>query len=130
MDPHVSVGQVTALEPVMLLPRVRFDVVVRLALLGRHERIDAQAALRAGFVSEVVPGEQLCDRALELAGQIASNSPAAVRRSRAALIDWENHVLADVLDRGWNSIREHWEHPDAKEGPASFLERREPNWTD
>jgi enoyl-CoA hydratase/carnithine racemase len=130
MDPHVSVGQVTALEPVMLLARARFDAVVRMALLGRHERLDAQAALHAGLVSEVVAGGRLLDRALELGGAIAANSPAAVRRSRAAILDWEDSTLSEVLDRGWNLIREHWSHPDAQEGPAAFLEHREPEWTD
>jgi enoyl-CoA hydratase/carnithine racemase len=130
MDPHVSVGQVTALEPVMLLARARFDAVVRMALLGRSERLGAEAALHAGLVSEVVAADQLLDRALELAGGIAANSPAAVRRSRAVIIDWEDSASSEILDRGWDSVREHWSHPDAKEGPTAFLERRQPEWVD
>jgi enoyl-CoA hydratase/carnithine racemase len=128
IDPHVSVGQVTALEPLQLALRVRQDVLVRMALLGRHERLDAGRALDAGLISEVVPHEQLLDRALELAGQIASNSPAAVRLSRQALRSLETEILEASMERGWDLIRSHWKHPDAAEGPRAFEERREPNW--
>ncbi|MFB4308198.1 enoyl-CoA hydratase/isomerase family protein [Actinomadura sp. GTD37] len=128
LDPHVTMGQVTALEPVMLALRARFDAITRMALLGRSERLGAAAAKEAGLVSEVVPDGVLLDRALELARLIAANSPAAVRRSRKALVDVEETLLRAVMDRGWDSIRAHWAHPDATEGPAAFLERRVPVW--
>ena len=130
LDPHVSVGQVTALEPLTLALRARFDSLVRLALLGRHERLDANAAQAAGLVSEVVPHEQLLPRALELAEQIASNSPAAVRKSRQAIRALHERLLEPALDEGWELIKSHWEHPDALEGPAAFSERRAPEWAD
>lgn len=130
IDPHVSVGQVTALEPLMLATRMRFDIVTRMALLGRHERITARQALSYGLVSEVVPLEVLLDRARELASQIASNSPAAVARSRRALVEFERGISGAVMDAGWASIQEHWAHADATEGPAAFLEKREPVWQD
>lgn len=129
LDPHVTMGQVTALEPVTLALRARFDVIARMALLGRSERLGAAAAREAGLVSEVVSDEALLDRALELARMIAANSPAAVRRSRKVLVDLEETLLRPIMDRGWDSIRAHWAHPDATEGPTAFLERRPPVWS-
>lgn len=128
LDPHVSMGQVSALEPVTLAVRARFDVISRMVLLGRAERLDAAAAQAAGLVSEVVPGDRLMDRAMELARAIAANSPSAVRRTRRVLVDLEETLLRAVMDRGWDTVREQWAHPDAAEGPAAFLERRPPVW--
>src|SRR5205807_2647156 len=58
LDPHVSVGQVSALEPIGLVRRVPFEVVMRMALMGREERLDADTALRCGLVSEVVADDR------------------------------------------------------------------------
>jgi enoyl-CoA hydratase/carnithine racemase len=130
LDPHVSVGQVTALEPLPLLLRARRDAVVRLALLGRHERLDAERARDAGLVSEVVPHGRLMERAMELGRQIAANSPTAVALSRRALRSFEQELLDASMERGWRLIRSHWHHPDATEGPRAFVERRDPKWAE
>jgi enoyl-CoA hydratase/carnithine racemase len=128
LDPHVTVGQVTALEPLTLLPRARFDAIARMALIGASERLDARRALDAGLVSEIVPDADLLPHALELAGRIAANSPRAVRETRRVLRLLEEHMLSGLLDDGWAAIRDHWGHPDATEGPAAFIEKREPRW--
>ena len=130
VDPHVSVGQVSALEPLTLRLRMRPDVLARMALIGRREKLTADRALEAGLVSEVVAGAELLARARALADQIAENSPAAVRRTRAVLRDLEERLLGDALEDGWAEIRAHWDHPDSKEGPAAFMEKREPRWTE
>jgi enoyl-CoA hydratase/carnithine racemase len=114
VDPHVSVGQVTALEPLTLRLRMRPDVLARMALLGRHERLSARAALDAGLVSEVVEPDALLPRARELATQVAGNSPAATARSRRVLRELERDLIGGRLEAGWAEIRAHWDHPDAK----------------
>src|SRR5260221_6860948 len=60
LDPYVTVGRVSALEPSTLLLRARQTAVVRMALLGSSERLTASQALGAGLVSEVVPHDELC----------------------------------------------------------------------
>lgn len=128
LDPHVTMGQVTALEPLTLRLRMRPDALMRLALLGRDERLDAAAAREAGLVSEVVAPDALHDRALTLARHVEAGSPAAIRASRAALRRFEDELLDHHLQAGWEAIVAHWSHPDAKEGPAAFSERRAPRW--
>jgi enoyl-CoA hydratase/carnithine racemase len=130
LDPHVSVGHVSALEPLTLFFRARRDVLARLALLGAGEQLGAEEARDAGLVSEVVPAERLLARSVELAERVAANSPTAVRRTRRVLREFQECLLGDALDTGWRMIRDHWEHPDALEGPAAFLERREPRWVE
>ena len=43
LDPHVSIGQVSAFEVITLLRKIPAEAVFRMALLGRHERIDRRA---------------------------------------------------------------------------------------
>jgi enoyl-CoA hydratase/carnithine racemase len=128
LDPHVSMGQVTALEPLTLRLRMRPDALMRMALLGRDERLDADAARAAGLVSEVVAPQELLDRARTLAERVAAGSPAAIRASRAALRRFEDELLERHLQAGWEAIVAHWSHPDAAEGPAAFQQRRAPRW--
>ena len=78
LDPHVSVGQVTAIESIGLARKMPFEAVMRMALLGRHERMSAARAYELGMVSQVVdPPDQLRAAAQELAEAIARNSPSA-----------------------------------------------------
>jgi enoyl-CoA hydratase/carnithine racemase len=130
VDPHVSVGQVSALEPISLALRVPVPRLLRLALLGRGERLTAEDALAIGLVTEVVAPERLAARAAELANMIAANSPAAVAASRHALRSLERHLLHDAMEEGWAAVQRHWAHPDAAEGPDAFAARREPIWRD
>ncbi len=58
-DPHVGVGQVSGIEAPSLGLRVPLGMLARMVLLGRHERWDADQALRLGLVSEVLPRDQL-----------------------------------------------------------------------
>ncbi|MEJ6512346.1 MAG: enoyl-CoA hydratase/isomerase family protein, partial [Acidimicrobiales bacterium] len=54
LDPHVSIGQVTAVEAIGLLRKMPFEAVMRMALTGRYERMSAQRAYELGMISEVV----------------------------------------------------------------------------
>ena len=128
LDPHVNAGQVSALEPVTLLPRVRADVVRRMALLGSAERLDAVAAERAGLVSEVVEPDALAERAAALAAAVVRGSPTAVAASRAVLRAAEERLVRSSLEQGWDRLRAHWGHPDALEGPRAWSEKRDPVW--
>lgn len=86
VDPHVSIGQVSAYETIALARKAPTEAIMRLALVGRHERVDARRAYRLGIVSQVVdPPSALRDEAQSLAEVIAANSPAALRATKRAL---------------------------------------------
>jgi len=88
VDPHVSLGQVTAVEAIGLARRAPFEAVMRMSLVGRHERVSAPRALALGLISEIVdPAEQLHQRAQELGELIASNLDESVLATRRALWD-------------------------------------------
>jgi enoyl-CoA hydratase/carnithine racemase len=128
-DPHVSVGQVTAIELIGLAKKMPFEAVMRMALVGRHERLTAQRAYELGMVSEVVdPPERLRDAAQELAEKIARNSPAAMAATKRALHAALELGLTDACKVGAQHLVSLWGHPDQTEGPRAFVEKREPRW--
>ena len=98
LDPHVTVGQVSAFETIGLARRAAFGPVARLALTGVHERVTAQEARRFGWVSEVVPPDELHPAAQRLGEQIARNDRAAVAATKAAL--WRSLEAVLTLARG------------------------------
>jgi len=130
-DPHVSVGQVVALEAIGLLRKMPVEAVMRMAFVGKHERMSAQRAYELGMVSEVVdPPERLREAAQELAERVARNSPAAMRATKRALWAALEHGLTDASRVGAGHLISMWGHPDQEEGPRAFAERREPEWAE
>ena len=130
-DPHVSVGQVVSLEAIGLLRKMPFEAVMRMALVGRHERMSAQRAYELGMISQIVdPPEQLREAAQALAETIASNSPAAMAASKRALWRALELGLTDACKAGALDLVSMWGHPDQAEGPAAFAEKREAQWAD
>lgn len=93
-DPHVTYGMAAVYEPIKMAQRMPLGEVLRLTLLGAHERMTAQTALRVGLVSEVVPFDELAGRAHRLAGTVASQPPEAVQASLRAI--WAANDLGRV----------------------------------
>ena len=127
-DTHVKVGLIAGLEPVGLARRLPLEAVLRMALLGGSERIDARQACALGLVGEVLPPERLLPRARELAAKIAEHSPAALARTKQAIWESLDLGLHEGLKRTWRMIQEHTGHPDLDEGTKAFVERRKPRW--
>ena len=129
LDPHVSVGQVTAYEAIGLLRKMPVEPVVRMAVMGRHERISAARAYQLGMISQVVdPPDQLRAAAQELAETVARNSPAAMAATKRALWGALEYGLTDACRNGARELVSMWGHPDQEEGPLAFAEKREPVW--
>jgi enoyl-CoA hydratase/carnithine racemase len=71
LDPHVSVGQVSAIETIGMIRKSPMEPITRMALTGRHERMSAERACQLGILSEVVEPSRLRSRAQEIAESIA-----------------------------------------------------------
>jgi enoyl-CoA hydratase len=129
LDPHTSIGQVTAYEAIALVRTSPMEPILRMALVGRHERISAPRAYELGMISEVVdPPEQLREAAQELGEKVARNSPAAMAATKRALWGALEMGLTDACRAGAAELVSMWGHPDQEEGPLAFAERREPVW--
>ena len=90
----------------------------------------SQEALQHGLVSEVTTDEELLERALEI-GSSYSNKTSSISVSLARQMMWnmlaathpeEAHVLDSM------AMEKMGKSPDIKEGIASFLEKRDPNF--
>lgn len=128
-DPHVSIGLVSGREMVRLARVLPMGIAMRIALTGRHERMSAQRAYELGMISEVVEHDRLLERARELVATINRNAPLAVRGTRLAMrrgIDLPLHE-AEIMAEAFRErvVRT----DDAKEGPAAFMEKRDPKWS-
>ncbi|HET6949972.1 MAG TPA: enoyl-CoA hydratase/isomerase family protein [Acidimicrobiales bacterium] len=86
LDPHTSVGQVSAYETIGLVRKSPMEPIVRMALTGRHERMTAARAYQLGIVGQVVdPPGGLRDAAQAVADTVARNDPALLAATKRAL---------------------------------------------
>jgi enoyl-CoA hydratase/carnithine racemase len=128
VDSHVTVGQVAALEPISLMPRIGLGNALALSVLGNAGRIDAATALRIGLVNEVVPHDDLLRRSVEIAHAATQASPAAVEGTKRAIWAALELPMGEAMQLGWEMIVAHRSHPDALEGPRAFADKRRPDW--
>ena len=90
-QPEVRVGLLPGAGGTQRLPRfVGKSLAMKMVLAG--EPIDANAALAAGLVAEVVPADKTVARALELAGTISQRAPIAVRLAKEAVLAAEQNA--------------------------------------
>jgi enoyl-CoA hydratase/carnithine racemase len=127
-DPHVSIGLVSAREVVRLARALPTNIAMRMALMGRHERMSADRAYQLGLVSEVVEHDRLMERVREIAATVNRNAPLAVRGTRLAIRKGLDLPLneAEIMAEAFRErvVRT----DDAKEGPLAFMEKRQPQW--
>ncbi|OLP03913.1 crotonase [Mycolicibacterium porcinum] len=127
-DPHVSIGLVAAREMVRLARALPRSVALRMALMGKHERMTVERAYELGLITEIVEHDKLLERANEIADTVCLNAPLAVRGTRLAIhktLDLplhEGEILAETFRE--RVVRTE----DALEGPRAFVEKRKPNW--
>jgi enoyl-CoA hydratase len=74
MDSHVSVDQVSALEPIGLIGRIPLEAIMRMVLLRRYERLDADRALQLGMISQIIDADRFEDEVQALAERVARST--------------------------------------------------------
>lgn len=84
-DPHVTYGMAAVYEPMKMLQRMPLGEILRLSLLGNHEHMSAETAMRIGLVSEVVSSAKLRERAKWIADAVASQPPIPVQATLRAI---------------------------------------------
>jgi enoyl-CoA hydratase/carnithine racemase len=126
--PEVTVGLVPGGGGTQLLSR-RVGVTHAADLIYTGRRITADEATALGIVNRRVPGHHSArDAALELAAQIAANSPVGVRNAKHALrtgIELPLTAGLDVEDSAWRATAF---SADRVEGIRAFAEKRKPQW--
>jgi 2-(1,2-epoxy-1,2-dihydrophenyl)acetyl-CoA isomerase len=93
-------------------------------LLLNDPNLTAQAALEEKLVSEVVPGDQLMERARAKAEKLASKSPYYVRMAKQLVHTSLDHTLAEHLQLERHGIAESMGTEDVRAAVTAFLEGR------
>ncbi|MDV3221440.1 enoyl-CoA hydratase/isomerase family protein [Intrasporangium sp.] len=91
-------------------------------------KLSAAEALELGAVDEVVTPGTARERALDLAAQIAANSPVGLRNAKRAMrlgADVDLAAGLEIEDACWRATAF---SGDRREGVAAFAEKRTPNW--
>ena len=97
-------------------------------LTGRH--VPAEEGYQLGFVTEVVPHDNLMERTREWADMITACAPLSIRASKdVAYKSLSMASLQESMEYQYDSIEAMTNGEDFIEGPLAFSEKRAPNWT-
>jgi enoyl-CoA hydratase/carnithine racemase len=95
--------------------------------VGRN--VDAERAERMGLVNELVEPEELDERALDLAAEIASGAPLSLAGNKRAIRALRARPLPEDVERELVELREScFRSEDFREGVRAFAEKRKPVW--
>lgn len=125
--PEVKIG----LFPMQVLSLLK-DIVPKRVLREwtiSGEPFPAQEALQAGLLNHVVPAAQLDERVDWLLSRITDKSPTAIRRGKYAMRAMEAMSFDQAVAYTEGQIALLAMTEDAREGLASFNEKRKPVWT-
>ena len=124
--PEVKIG-VFPMQVMSLLQQIApRRMIQEWALTG--EPFDAQAALAAGLLNYAVPADALDAKVDWLVNRIIDKSPTAIRRGKYAMRAIASMSFDQSIAYTESQIALLAMTEDAKEGLASFAEKRKPEW--
>ena len=126
--PEPKVGLAALAGGMNRLPRqIGVKRALGMILTGRH--VPAEEGYQLGFVNEVVPHDQLMERALEWAKMITACAPLSIRASKDVVYkSLDMASLQESMERHYDSVTAMSTSEDFIEGPKAFSEKRPPQW--
>lgn len=123
--PETRLGAIPAYGGTQRLAReIGNGRALELMLTGRT--LNAREALQFGLINHVVSEEQLLGKSEELAREIASLAPLAIRACLEAVNRGADLPLAEGLDLEAKLFASLFATSDVREGTSAFLEKRSP----
>ncbi len=128
--PEIRSGTVADAASIKLPKRIPYHIAMELLLTGRW--FDADEAHRWGLVNEIVPADQLMNRAWELARLLASGPPLVYAAIKEIVRDAEDSKFQTTMNRVTKrqlaSVDILYSSDDQLEGARAFAEKRDPVW--
>jgi enoyl-CoA hydratase/carnithine racemase len=124
--PEIDVGLWPYMITVPLMRSMPPKKALELMMTGR--RVRAEEAERIGFVTRIVPVDELDGAVNELASTLASKSPSIMKLGRDSFYAVWDQSAEEALRLLHPMLTITTATEDATEGIAAFAEKREPHW--
>jgi enoyl-CoA hydratase/carnithine racemase len=125
---YARVGLVPGDGGCWYLPRI-VGIAKALELIWTTDVIDAQEALRIGYVSKVVPADKLIEETRALAKRIVEGPAVALQLAKRLVYRGLDSTLLESLEQAAQAMAIAQSTEDAREGPRAFTESRPPKFT-
>jgi enoyl-CoA hydratase len=126
-QPEINIGVMPGAGGTQRLTRAVGKVkAMEMVLTGKP--ISAQEALQWGLVNKVVPVEYYLQEAKELAKEIASKAPMAVKLAKESVLKSFDTTIEGGLEFERKNFYLLFASEDQKEGMKAFIEKRKPEW--
>lgn len=124
---YIRVGLIPGDGGCYFLPRI-VGLAKACELIWTGRPMEAQEALEAGYVSKVVPHDQLMAATKEFALQLAKGPQVAIQLAKRLIYRCRDLELDAALDASETAMLIAQSTEDAKEGPRAWVEKREPQF--
>ena len=125
--PEAKVGMAPMAGGMHRLPRMLpHQLAMEIMFTGR--RIPAEEAKKYGFVNDVVPQDQLIDKAKEWAQEIIKCAPLSIQAIKEAVTKGMCVTLEEASKTTYPMTEAMLASPDLHEGGIAMIEKREPKW--
>jgi 2-(1,2-epoxy-1,2-dihydrophenyl)acetyl-CoA isomerase len=124
---YVKVGLLPGDGGCYYLPRI-VGLAKALELIWTGDFIDAKEALRIGYVSKVVPADQLVPAAREMAQRIAEGPAVAIQLAKRLVYRGMDANIWEALEQASTAMGIVQATEDALEGPLAFIQKRKPQF--
>ncbi|MDP2948454.1 MAG: enoyl-CoA hydratase-related protein [Chloroflexota bacterium] len=124
---YVRMGLIPGDGGCYFLPRI-VGLAKAVELIWTGDIIDAQEALRIGYVSQVVAADQLMQHTREFALRLARGPAVAIQAAKRLVYRSLETNLNHALELAESAMLVCQTTEDAREGPRAFVEKREPQF--
>jgi len=126
-QPEITIGVIPGAGGTQRLTHA-VGKALAMEMVLNDRKLTAQEAYQYGLVNRVVPVSDYLNEALQLAEEIASRAPLAVRAAKKMINASFESSLTEGLAEEKQTFYDLFNTQDQKEGMQAFAEKRKPEW--